>query len=124
MRWLGQFARAANQNALRLNRQIDLRPLDTGKIDTDPDAFLAAISIDLGFPGVRRELELRPRQLVSDVLQRTMEPAQLDAANRVHLNKTTRFSIIVTPTGYLTRASFERSVRNSLKPTQLDVDPS
>src|ERR1041384_6548626 len=122
MRWLGQLARAANQNALRFNRQIDLRPLDTGKIDTNPDAFLAAIRIDLRFPGVGRELELRPRQLVSDVLQRAVEPAQLDAANRVHLNKPTRFSIIVTLTADPARASFERSVRNSLKPTQLDVD--
>src|ERR1051325_4895097 len=114
MRWLGQLARAANQNALRFNRQIDLRALDTGKIDTNPDAFLAAIRIDLRLPRVRRKLELRPRQLVSDVLQRAVEPAQLDAANRVHLSKTTRFSIIVTPTADLARASSGRSVRNSL----------
>ena len=57
---------------------------DAGQIDTDPDAFLAAIRVDRRFPGVGRELELRPRQLVSDVVQRAVEPAQLDAADWVH----------------------------------------
>src|SRR5205807_9916664 len=107
VRRLRQFARPANQNPLRLNRQIDLRPLDPGQIDTDPDTFLAAISVDRRLPGVGRELKLRPRQLVSDVVQRAVEPAQLDAADRVHFNKTTLLSIIVTPTANSTRASFE-----------------
>src|SRR6202040_1090878 len=82
--WLRQYPRPANQNAPRLDREIDLRPLHAGEIDTDTDTFLAAISVNGRLPGVRRKLKLRPRQLVGDVVQRALEPAQLNAADRIH----------------------------------------
>src|SRR5437588_2616110 len=84
MRWLRQFARTANQDALRLDREIDVRSPDARKIDTDANALLAPVSIDGRLPGVRRELKLRTRQLVSDVVQRAVEPAQFNAADRIH----------------------------------------
>src|SRR5437660_4084946 len=54
---LGQLARAANQDALWFNCKIDLRPFYPGEIDTDPDAFFAAIRIDRRLPSVRCELK-------------------------------------------------------------------
>src|SRR5204863_9017788 len=105
-RGLGQFARAANQDPLRLDCQIDLRPLDSCEIDTNPDTLLAAISVDRRLPGVGRELKLRPRQLVSDVLQRAVEPAQFNAANRVHF-KSNLASKLITRKARSSRASFE-----------------
>src|ERR1700724_4196998 len=105
--WLGQLARAPNQHSLRLDSQVDPRPLDAGKIDTNSDAGLAAIGIDRRLPGMGRELKLRPRQLVRDVVQRAVEPAQLDAVDRVYFNKTTPLSIIATRSADSMRVSFE-----------------
>ena len=46
---------------------------------------MTAIGVNRGLPGVWRKLrELRARQLVGDIVQRAMQPAQLDAADRVH----------------------------------------
>jgi len=46
-----------NQDALRLDREIDLRSFDPGEIDTYADAFFAAVSVDRGLPGVGRKLK-------------------------------------------------------------------
>src|SRR5207249_2001903 len=84
---LWQLACAANQHAPRFHRQIDERTFNACKVNTDADAFFAAIRIDCRLPSVRRKSrESRACQFRSHLMQRAVQPAQLDAANWVHWN--------------------------------------
>jgi hypothetical protein len=85
VRRLGHIARTANNEALGLHRKIDARPLDSGKIDTDPNAFVAAIRVDRRLPGVRpKPGKLQTRQLGCHIMKRAVQPAQFDGAVWIH----------------------------------------
>ena len=73
---LGGRADAAQDDALRLYRQIDLRTIDTGQLDADSQTFVALEGIDRRLPAIwRRRGEMQPGQLVGHVAQRFVQPA-------------------------------------------------
>src|SRR6266404_8845195 len=80
--WLGHIAHTADRQALSLNREIDIRALDSGKIDTNRDAFFAAIGVDGRPPSVRTGTrKAQPGQLMRHIVDRAVQPAQPDRAS-------------------------------------------
>src|SRR5213076_2443125 len=76
-----------NHHSLRFDGQIDERTIDSRQIDANANAFFAAICIDRRLPGMRcKPGKMRTRQFVSDILQRAMQPAQLNVPDWIHWN--------------------------------------
>src|SRR5207247_10680498 len=82
--WLRQFTRAANYHAPRFNREVDERAFNSRQIDANANACLATVRVDGRLPGVCKSGKLRTRQFVGDIVQRAMEPAQLNVPDWVH----------------------------------------
>jgi len=80
-----QLAGAANHHAPQFNGEIDQRALDACQIDANANACFAAVRVDGWLSCVRRKPgKLRTRQFVSDVVQPTMQPAQLNVLDWIH----------------------------------------
>src|SRR5260370_721462 len=81
---LRQLARAANHHAPWFNGEVDDGAINSCQIDADPNACLAAVRIDGWLPGMCKSGKLRTRRFVGNIVQCTMEPAQLYVPDWVH----------------------------------------
>jgi hypothetical protein len=82
---LRNVAHSADGNVAIPHGQFDCRTLNSGKFDADPDAFLAAVGINGRLPRRRRTLrQTSPCNMRRDLVQRAVQPAQSDCANRFH----------------------------------------
>src|SRR6266581_39375 len=90
-----QLARAANHDPARFNGEVDDGAINSRQIDAYANACLAAVSVDGRLPRVCKSGKRRTRQFVGDVVQPTMQPAQLNVLDWIHgkLNIVSRVSM-------------------------------